>query len=342
MIDIALLGGVSVNVDGVQLSGEAAQRRRVALLALLAAPALRPVSAIALISWLWPDHQSARHLLSAALHVLRKALGADALLTAGDDVALNPALVAVDAAAFRAAVAGGDVEGALSHYGGEFMEGFFVNDAGDFAQWVDGERDGLKRLYGETLERAAAARAAAGNTAGAAEAWRRRAAVDPYDARVALELMRALAASGQRGAAIQHARLHAQLLEHEFGAEPDPQVEALAVSLRQTPADARRPAHVPGPAAASTQEPPAVPHSHETDSAAVPGAEAPGSPAAPVLPAAAPLPAGPPIPGRQRSRPWLWLSFIGGGRNRDPAPGFLALTSAAGTVRNRGTSVRVR
>ena len=307
MIDIALLGGVSVNVGGVQLSGEAAQRRRVALLALLAAPTLRPVSRDRLIGWLWPDHdpESARHLLSAALHVLRKALGPDALLTTGDDVALNPAVVAVDAAAFRAAVAGGDVEGALALYGGEFMEGFFVNDAGDFSQWVDGERDELKRLYGETLERAAAARAAAGNPGGTAEAWRRRAAVDPYDTRVALELMKALAASGQRGAAIQHARLHGQLLEQEFGAEPDPQVEALAAELRQAPADGPRPAHVAGPAVAATGEPPAIPHAHDVDGAAAPRAEAPSSQSAAVTPAAAPLPAGPPSQGLRRPRPLL-------------------------------------
>src|SRR5512140_830071 len=165
MIDIALLGGVSVSVDGTQLSGEAAQRRRVALLTLLAAPALRSLSRDRLIGWLWPDHdpESARHLLSAALHVLRKALGAEALLTTGDDVALNPALVRVDAVDFRHAVTTGDVERALSLYAGEFMDGFFVNDAGDFGQWVDGERAELKRLYGDVLERAAAARALGGS-----------------------------------------------------------------------------------------------------------------------------------------------------------------------------------
>jgi DNA-binding SARP family transcriptional activator/tetratricopeptide (TPR) repeat protein/TolB-like protein len=240
MIDIALLGGVSVSVGGAILSGEAAQRRRIALLALLAAPTLRPVSRDRLIGWLWPDHdpESARHLLSAALHVLRRALGAEALVTTGDDVALNPALVQVDVVQFREALAAGDVERAVSLYRGEFMEGFFVNDAADFGQWVDGERDGLKRQYGDALERAASERAGAGNATGAAEAWRRRAAVDPYDARVALELMKALASAGQRGAAIQHARLHAQLLEQEFGAAPDPQVEALASALRQAPPEA--------------------------------------------------------------------------------------------------------
>ncbi|NJD10097.1 MAG: hypothetical protein FIB01_06475 [Gemmatimonadetes bacterium] len=239
MIDVTLLGGVSISTAGVQLSGEAAQHRRVALLALLAAPGLRSVSRDRLIGWLWPDHdpESARHLLSAALHVLRKALGPDAILTTGDDVALNPALVRVDVAAFREAVAAGELERALALYGGDFMEGFFVNDAADFSQWVDGERDELRRLFGETLERAAAARARTGDAPGAVQAWRRRAALDPYDARVALELMRALAAAGQRPAAIQHARLHAQLLEQEFGAEPDRQVEALAAALRQAPAD---------------------------------------------------------------------------------------------------------
>jgi predicted amidohydrolase/DNA-binding SARP family transcriptional activator/TolB-like protein len=251
MIDIALLGGVSVSVDGVPLTGEAAQRRRVALLALLAAPSLRSLSRDRLIGWLWPDHdpESARRLLSAALHVLRKALGHDALVTSSDDVALNPSLVHVDAVEFRCALGSGEVERALTLYGGEFMDGFFVNDAADFGQWVDGERSELKRLYGDALEHAAGQRAGAANAAGAAEAWRRRAALDPYDARVALQLMKALAAAGQRGAAIQHARLHAQLLEQEFGAQPDPQVEALALELRQAPVQ-QAPTEPPASAAA--------------------------------------------------------------------------------------------
>jgi len=267
MIDIALLGEVSVSVAGVPLSGEAAQRRRVALLTLLVTPALRPVSRDRLIGWLWPDHDpdSARHLLSAALHVLRKALGADALLTNGDDVALSAAHVRSDVAAFREALAAGETERALALYRGDFMEGFFVNGAADFAQWVDGEREELRRLYGGELERAAQLRTEAGNGAAAVEAWRRRAALDPYDGRVALELMRALAAAGQRTAAIQHARVHAQLLEQEFGAAPDPQVEALAAALRQAPPNAQ-PAAVPAetasavvPALASGDPPLAVP-----------------------------------------------------------------------------------
>ncbi|MGH9162081.1 MAG: BTAD domain-containing putative transcriptional regulator, partial [Vicinamibacteraceae bacterium] len=59
-------------------------------------------------------------------------------------------------------------------------------------------------------------------------AWSRLAAHDPYSSRYAIGLMVALAAAGNRAAALRHARIHAQLLEQEFGTKPDPEVVALA------------------------------------------------------------------------------------------------------------------
>jgi DNA-binding SARP family transcriptional activator len=257
MTEITLLGGVFVGVDGVPLSGEAGQHRRVALLVLLAAAAPRPVSRDRLIGCLWPDHdpESARHLLSSALYVLRRALGADALHVNGDDVSLDSAAVRSDVAEFRQALAAGDPERALSAYRGDFLDGFFVNDAADFTHWADGERAELRRQYGAALERVARLRSEAGDAGGAAEAWRRRAALDPYDAGIALSLMRALVAADQRNAAIQHARVHAALVEQEFGAAADAKVEAFAADLRQRAADPTPPPVALAPVALAPTSP---------------------------------------------------------------------------------------
>lgn len=94
-------------------------------------------------------------------------------------------------------------------------------------------RKRLARRYGDALESLTEERAGAGDLTGAAEAWRRRAAHDRYDSRVALRLMEALDAAGNRAGALRHARIHTRLLEEEFGAPPDPEVSALADRLRR-------------------------------------------------------------------------------------------------------------
>jgi hypothetical protein len=112
MVEVSLLGRVTVSVDGVPLSGEAAQRRRIALLVLLCVPRPLPISRDRLMLFLWPesDAESARHLLSVAVHVLRKALGHEVLLTTADEIALAPAAIRTDVAAFDDAMRRGAAE----------------------------------------------------------------------------------------------------------------------------------------------------------------------------------------------------------------------------------------
>jgi DNA-binding SARP family transcriptional activator len=52
--------------------------------------------------------------------------------------------------------------------------------------------------------------------------------------------MLALEAAGDRAAAIRQARAHAQLLNDELRAKPNPDVEALAERLRTEPAFSRK------------------------------------------------------------------------------------------------------
>jgi DNA-binding SARP family transcriptional activator len=52
--------------------------------------------------------------------------------------------------------------------------------------------------------------------------WKARAAKDPYDSRIALRLMQALDASGNRAGALQHAFTHQRLLEQELGVASTP------------------------------------------------------------------------------------------------------------------------
>jgi TolB-like protein/Tfp pilus assembly protein PilF len=110
-----------------------------------------------------------------------------------------------------------------------------VDDAPELEHWIDAQRQRLARAHANTLEQLAESASAGADHRAAVEWWRRLAAGDPYNARVTRRLMEALEAAGDRAGAIQQSRIHAALLEQEFDAEPDPEVEALAESLRKAP-----------------------------------------------------------------------------------------------------------
>ncbi|MET0399661.1 MAG: tetratricopeptide repeat protein [Longimicrobiaceae bacterium] len=225
-----------VGPDG-PLGGRIAQRHPLALLALLAAAPSATASRERLTGLLWPDSDTehARGLLNVAVHAVRKALGEGALVSVGASLQLDEAVVRSDLRDFTDALAAGEAERAVEAYAGPYLDGFYL-DAEGFDRWADEERVRLAGLRAEALERLAATADAAGDPVRAAAWWRRRAGQDPCDARVALRLMEALAAAGDRAGAIQHARVHQALLRESIGAEPDPEVAALAERLRTEPA----------------------------------------------------------------------------------------------------------
>ncbi len=210
---------------------------RIAFLAILAVQRGSPVSRDRLIGLLWPEHDGdrARRLLSEALYVVRKELSEEVIVAAGDDLRLDPDALASDVEDFRRALAGDRLEAAVEAYGGPFLDGFFIEAAPAFEKWVDEERADLAHAYADALRELARGAEEDGDARAAAAWWQRLAAHDPFDASVALGLMRALVAAGNRAAAIRHAQVHAGLLREELEAEPDPDVEALAARLREEP-----------------------------------------------------------------------------------------------------------
>jgi len=236
MVILRLLGGASLESGENPITGRSAQRRRIALLALLAS-ARRGLSRDRLIGYLWAesDDEKARRLLSESLYVLRKELGDDAILAAGDELRLNPAIVRCDVVEFDDAVSRGDHAGAAAIYAGAFLDGFYVNDAPELERWIEGERVRLARDFGRILERLAESATADGRHDDAVANWRRLCEQDPFSGRFAAGLMLALETAGHRAAALQHARTHATLLREELDADPDPEVVALAERLREAP-----------------------------------------------------------------------------------------------------------
>ena len=237
MLTLKLFGAPAIESAGGLVTGRAAQGHRLALLAVLALARGRSVTRDKLIALLWPESppDRARHQLSDAIYIVRNALGAEVIRSAGDDLVLNPDAIASDVGTFEGLLDKGRPEVAVDAVAGPLMDGFHLSDGAEFERWLDGERARLTGRYAAALETLAEASEPRGDFIGAVGWWRRLAAHDPYSGRVALRLMRALDAAGDRAGALKHARIHAALLREEFEAEPDPDVKAFAERLRIEP-----------------------------------------------------------------------------------------------------------
>lgn len=237
---IQTLGGLSARSDAGLLGGEAAQPRRLALLALLARAGDRGISRDKVVGYLWPEtgEERARRTLSQALYSLRQGMGSDDLFLGTQELRLNPAVVTSDVAEFTAALREGNWERAAGLYGGPFLDGFHLPGTAEFERWVEAEREAIGHEYADLLERLAVRADQGGEYRAAVGWWRRLAALDPLNARLAMALMRSLAAAGDRSAAVRHAQVYQALVAQELDVPADREVVALAERIRAEPAPA--------------------------------------------------------------------------------------------------------
>ncbi len=229
MFRLITLGRLSLEREGAPGGAPAVQRRRLALLTLVARSAGGTgMTRDKVAAFLWPesDETRARNSLKQAISALRRELGPE-LFLAGPDIRLDPQVVACDCTEFEERLDRGELEPAVRGYTGPFLDGFHLGgDAEEFERWSDLERTRLDARLRGALESLAADAMARGDTRAAARWKRRLAEIDPLDGRVAAELVAALVATGERSAARLHAREHAAVVRREFGTGADPQVEA--------------------------------------------------------------------------------------------------------------------
>lgn len=221
---LALSGGAS---------GLSHQRRRLALLALLAASGDGGLSRDQLLGYLWPESiaANARHSLEQLVHSLRRSLG-ESVFIGVNPVSLNTEVVGSDVNEFERALTKGALAEAVALYGGPFLQGFYLDEAPEFERWTSTERARLADRYTDALNRLASEAESAGDHAAAVK-WRRRLAdADPVSSRFALALMRALVAAGDKTAALQHARVYEALVQQELDSAADASIAKYAAELR--------------------------------------------------------------------------------------------------------------
>ena len=233
MLRLRTFGGLTLERDGARLDELVAQRKVLALLAVLARSGQKGMGRERLMVLLWPDSdmERARGALNQMLHTLRRQLDPD-VVSGTAELCLNRDVVSSDVADFTDLLSQGNPEEAVELYQGPFLDGVHIEKAPEFSRWQDAERAELQRSYIDALD--ALTRAAEGaRRYDEAVTWSLRCmAVDPLRARGVIGVMRALERAGDRAGALRYAQIHEELLQEELGAEPDPDVSELAARMR--------------------------------------------------------------------------------------------------------------
>jgi serine/threonine-protein kinase len=233
MIRVRTFGGLSVVEDGADGVPIAVQRRRLALLALLAGVGDRGMTRERIMAYLWPESgtNSARHNLKQAVFGLRRQFGAEVF--AGEiALRLNANVMRTDRAELERALAEARIDDAMALRAGPFLDGFHLDGAVEFERWMDAEREEVSQRLQRALEVDAVRAAEEGDAQGSVRRWRQLVALDPYSSRYTVGLMRALAAAGDAPGAIRAAKAHEARVREELDAAVDPVVVGWVERLR--------------------------------------------------------------------------------------------------------------
>ena len=227
-VEIEVLGGFSVAVDGVAIEPQLWRRdRAAALVKLLAVTPQHRMHREQVVELFWPDSdpEVSGAALRKAVHFARKALGNNDLLsTSGDMIALAPGTeIVVDAEAFEAAALAAlraptpETCGAAA----DLYRGVLLPDD-LYLDWLDAPRARLAEKHLQLLR--------------AGKLWQRLIAVEPSDEPAQCELMQAALEQGNRGEAIRLFNQLRQSLHLEIGLGPSARAVALYEEALAIPA----------------------------------------------------------------------------------------------------------
>ncbi|HEY8165460.1 MAG TPA: BTAD domain-containing putative transcriptional regulator [Gemmatimonadaceae bacterium] len=233
MLQLNTFGGLTLRMGDAQLTGPPTQRRRLALLALLAVAGDRGMSREKLLALLWPesDEPKARHALNQILFAQKRHFDDAQLFEGRKTLRLNPSQITSDVRVFEAAIGRGAPEEAADVYAGPFLDGFFLSNSNEFEQWATDQRERYANLCAGAVEAAAKRAADAGDFAAEVK-WNRRAVeLDPLAARRVMKLAESLAVSGDRSGAIRALRSYQDRIRKELGVSGDPDIERRIASF---------------------------------------------------------------------------------------------------------------
>jgi DNA-binding SARP family transcriptional activator/tetratricopeptide (TPR) repeat protein len=273
-LSIRLLGPFRVTLDGQPITGFVSDKAR-ALLAYLAVEAERPHRRESLVGLLWTDYpeQDARTSLRTALANVRKRIGdreasPPFLQITHQTIQFNLASDSwIDVVALTRLLPTGGYpqqpdpqavtqwENAVDLYKGQFLEGFSIADSPLFEEWALLERESLERQVLEALDLLVEWHEGCSQVERALHYARRQVDLDPLRESAHRQLMRLLAISGQRAAALAQYETCRRVLRKELHVEPDELTSALCEQIRTGEIEARPTAPAPLPAYAQPPPP---------------------------------------------------------------------------------------
>jgi DNA-binding SARP family transcriptional activator len=210
-------------------------KKATALLALLAVTG-QEQSRERLAALLWPDSDTARARgsLRRTLSVTAAVMG-EGLAISRVAVGLKPQRFQVDVTDFEALATRQDaasLERAARLHRDDFLAGFSLRGCDEFEDWQSTTADRYRQALAGTLERLVDACAAAGDGARALGHARRWLSLDPLHEPAHQALIRLLAATGQRSAALRQYRALVRILDTELAVRPLPETTRLYDDVR--------------------------------------------------------------------------------------------------------------
>ena len=258
-VRISLFGPLSVTgpdgapapITGAKLQG---------LLAYLALNMDSPPSRDRLTAIFWGERftDQARQSLRQTLVKLRKLLevdGEEVITSTADRVGLRSERVETDVDRFVSLVAAGTPEADLEAtrlYQGDLLDNLHVREV-EFQDWLLSERQRIATIACPAFERAVDHLLREGQTDRAVEIARRLIAFDPLREPSHRLLMRVLAQTGQRSAAIQQYNTCAALLAKDLQVDPSPETQKLLAEIKRPPRAPQDPTATPHPAAGTAR-----------------------------------------------------------------------------------------
>jgi DNA-binding SARP family transcriptional activator/tetratricopeptide (TPR) repeat protein len=220
---VQLLGPVRIERDGEPVRGFRS-RKALALLGYLAVQG-GPVPRERLADLLWEDmpEPRGRSNLSWVLGRISSLLPGCLQADCHSVQFRRPADYWLDVHAFEELEARGDsasLAAAVDLYRGEFLEGVTPEGCAEFEIWLVGERERWRKRVAEILERLVAHHGRCGEYEAGLHFGRRLLVLEPWREGTHRQMMRLLAWSGQRGAALAQYASCRQALADELGVDP--------------------------------------------------------------------------------------------------------------------------
>lgn len=238
MLEISLLGGLNIRLDGESVKGFGSRKAEALFVYLLSNP--QPQARETLADLLWDEQTRERGLSSLRtlitrlptallpyLNITRQTLAFDIKQPYWFDVARFEGYLPTaiekrqDVGPTLAAAAVARLEKAVALYRGDYLSGFALRDAPGFEMWLEAEQQRLNRLLIQGLEQLINYRRQRQQYTKGIEQAVRLLQVEPMQEETHRQMLLMLALSGQRGAALRHYKTYQGYLAAELDIAPE-------------------------------------------------------------------------------------------------------------------------